>query len=154
VWEQYDTMVQTQTEVLPGRGDAAVLAIRDAAGARIAATTDCNPRFVYLDPFVGAQIAVAEAARNLSCVGAVAQGGDGLPELPVARKARGLLAVPPRGRGHGAGLRGVGTRSCRATLSFYNEDPRGRDLPDPDRGMVGVFDETCPPLLAFKATAT
>ena len=63
------SMVQTQTTVLPGAADAAVLRLRGTNKA-IALTTDCNPRYCYLDPYVGAQIAVAEAARNLSCVGA------------------------------------------------------------------------------------
>jgi phosphoribosylformylglycinamidine synthase len=81
VWEQYDHMVQVNTAVLPG-GDAAVLRLKDgcdrsaslrsarldeAGGVAIAVTTDCNSRYCYLDPYVGAQIAVAEAARNVVC---------------------------------------------------------------------------------------
>ena len=54
-------MVQTQTTVLPGAADAAVLRIRETEKA-IAAVTDCNPRYCYLDPYVGAQIAVAQAS--------------------------------------------------------------------------------------------
>src|SRR5690606_13050469 len=69
VYRQYDHQVQTNTVIVPGAADAAVLRVRGTAKG-IAATTDCNARWCYLDPFTGAQAAVAEAARNLACVGA------------------------------------------------------------------------------------
>ena len=62
-------MVQTNTILCPGAADAAVLRIK-GSHQKIAFTADCNPRYCYLDPHLGGQIAVAEAARNLSCVGA------------------------------------------------------------------------------------
>ena len=68
IWEQYDHQVMLDTVVLPG-GDAAVLRVKGTDRA-IAATSDCNGRYCYLDPYTGAQIAFAEAARNLACVGA------------------------------------------------------------------------------------
>ena len=71
VYEQYDYMVQTNTVVSPG-SDAAVVRIRDSKKA-LAMTTDCNSRYLYLDPEVGGQIAVAEAARNIVCSGGVPQ---------------------------------------------------------------------------------
>jgi phosphoribosylformylglycinamidine synthase len=61
-------MVMTNTVVLPG-SDAAVVRIKDTNKA-IAISTDCNSRFCYLDPYAGAALAVAEAARNVSCAGA------------------------------------------------------------------------------------
>ncbi|MDT3682221.1 MAG: phosphoribosylformylglycinamidine synthase subunit PurL [Truepera sp.] len=69
VYEQFDQQVMTNTVVLPGAADAAVMRVK---GSRlgVAATVDCNSRYVYLDPELGAMHAVAEAARNLSCVGA------------------------------------------------------------------------------------
>ncbi len=76
VYRQYDHQVQNNTVILPGGADAAVIRVRplgaNPANSRrgVAATTDCNPRYVYLDPYNGAKLAVAEAARNLSCVGA------------------------------------------------------------------------------------
>ncbi|MFY7953177.1 MAG: phosphoribosylformylglycinamidine synthase subunit PurL, partial [Armatimonadaceae bacterium] len=90
VWEQYDWSVQTQTEIGPGGGDAAVLSVREAGGRRIAMTTDCNPRWCYLDPFVGAQHAVAEAARNLSCVGAVPAAVTDCLNFPSPEKPAGF----------------------------------------------------------------
>ncbi|MBW7460999.1 phosphoribosylformylglycinamidine synthase II, partial [Paenibacillus sepulcri] len=68
VYNQYDYMVRTSTAVQPG-SDAAVVTIRGTRKG-LAMTTDCNGRYVYLDPEVGGQIAVAEAARNIVCSGA------------------------------------------------------------------------------------
>ncbi|MHB0950162.1 MAG: phosphoribosylformylglycinamidine synthase subunit PurL, partial [Gemmatimonadaceae bacterium] len=67
VYRQYDTMVRTNTVIGPG-GDAAVLRVRGSSKA-LALTTDCNGRYVYLDPRAGARAAVAEAARNVACTG-------------------------------------------------------------------------------------
>ncbi|MEE8147592.1 MAG: phosphoribosylformylglycinamidine synthase subunit PurL, partial [Longimicrobiales bacterium] len=69
IYTQYDTTVRTGTALRPG-GDAGVVRIRGTQKA-VAATTDCNGRYVYLEPRTGAMIAVAEAARNLVCVGAL-----------------------------------------------------------------------------------
>src|SRR5690606_38874571 len=68
VYRQFDHQVMTNTVVVPGRADAAVLRVKGSS-LGIAATTDCNTRYVYLDPRLGAAHAVAEAARNISCVG-------------------------------------------------------------------------------------
>ncbi|MDP2726701.1 MAG: phosphoribosylformylglycinamidine synthase subunit PurL, partial [Dehalococcoidia bacterium] len=70
VYRQYDHQVLTNTLVVPGAGDAAVLRIKGTRKA-IAIATDGNPRYCYLDPYAGGAIAVAEAARNLVCSGAV-----------------------------------------------------------------------------------
>lgn len=69
IFERFDQQVLTNTVVLPGQADAAVLRIRGTKRG-VAAVIDCNPRHVYLDPYQGAAGAVAEAARNLACVGA------------------------------------------------------------------------------------
>src|ERR1051326_4890004 len=65
VHRQYDTTVRTNTVVGPG-GDAAVVRVRGTERA-LALKTDCNGRYVYLDPRVGTQLAVCEAARNVAC---------------------------------------------------------------------------------------
>jgi phosphoribosylformylglycinamidine synthase len=146
VWEQYDTMVQTQTEVLPGRGDAAVLAVRDAGGRRIAATTDCNPRFCYLDPFVGAQIAVAEAARNISCVGATPKAVTDCLNFPSPEKPEGFWQFRRAVEGMAEACDVLQTKVVSGNVSFYNETPDGAIYPTPTVGMVGVFDEGVMPL--------
>ena len=68
VYNQYDYMVRTNTVVAPG-SDAAVVRIRGTRKA-LAMTTDCNSRYIYLDPETGGKIVVAEAARNVVCSGA------------------------------------------------------------------------------------
>ena len=144
VWEQYDHMVQVNTVVLPG-GDAAVLRIKDLPGLTgapaIAVTTDCNSRYCYLDPYVGAQIAVAEAARNVVCTGAEPAGiTDGLnfgnPEKPD-RFWQFRRAV--EGVAHACGEFGVPVVS--GNVSFYNENPVDAIYPTPVIGMVGVIED-------------
>jgi len=155
VWEQYDHMVQVNTAVLPG-GDAAVLRLKDgcdrsaslrsarldeAGGVAIAVTTDCNSRYCYLDPYVGAQIAVAEAARNVVCTGAEPAGiTDGLnfgnPEKPdrfwqFRRCVEGVVAA----------CREFGIPVVSGNVSFYNENPSDAIYPTPVIGMVGVIPE-------------
>jgi len=75
VYRQYDQQVQSNTVIPPGMGDAAVLLLRNSYGGTsttkgIAVSTDGNGRMTYLDPYVGGQLAIAEACRNVSCVGA------------------------------------------------------------------------------------
>jgi phosphoribosylformylglycinamidine synthase len=139
-------MVQTQTEVLPGRGDAAVIAVRDAGGRRIAATTDCNPRFCYLDPFVGAQIAVAEAARNISCVGATPKAVTDCLNFPSPEKPEGFWQFRRAVEGMAEACDALGTKVVSGNVSFYNETPDGAIYPTPTVGMVGVFDDGVVPL--------
>src|ERR1700691_5834492 len=67
-YNQYDSTVRTNTVIGPG-GDAAVLRVRGTQRA-LSVKTDCNGRYVYLDPRGGTRIAVAEAARNVVCTGA------------------------------------------------------------------------------------
>src|SRR5439155_8630531 len=85
VYRQYDHMVRTNTLVLPGMG-AGVVRIKGTKRA-LAMSVDCNGRFVYLDPYAGAQLAVAEAARNVACAGGKPIGATnclnfGNPEKP------------------------------------------------------------------------
>jgi phosphoribosylformylglycinamidine synthase subunit PurL len=73
IWEQHDHQVMVNTVVVPGC-DAAVLRVGDTgrgevSGRGIAVSSDCNGRYCYLDPYTGAQIAFAEAARNVACSG-------------------------------------------------------------------------------------
>ena len=69
VYDQYDYQVMTNTVVVPGKADAAVLRVRGTEKG-IAFSIDCNGRMVYLDPYKGGMMAVCEAARNVACVGA------------------------------------------------------------------------------------
>src|SRR5262249_39814962 len=85
VYRQYDHMVRTNTIVFPGMGPGTVRI--KGTNRALALSTDCNARFVYLDPYAGAQLAVAEASRNVACAGALPIGATnclnfGNPERP------------------------------------------------------------------------
>lgn len=139
VYEQYDHMVQTNTVVAPG-GDAAVLQLKGYAQG-IAATTDGNGRYCYLDPYLGAQLVVAEAARNLVCVGAEPAGvtdclNFGNPEKPdrfwqFRRCVEGLADA----------CREFGLPVVSGNVSFYNETPDTAVYPTPVVGMIGVLED-------------
>jgi phosphoribosylformylglycinamidine synthase len=138
VWEQYDHMVQTNTVAGPG-ADAAVLRIKEAEPLGIALTMDCNSRLCYLDPYEGARLAVAEAARNLACVGAepfiVTDGLNfGNPDKPdrywqFRRAVEGLADA----------CRELDVAVVSGNVSFYNESPEGPIHPTPIVGMLGVL---------------
>ncbi|MCW6035213.1 phosphoribosylformylglycinamidine synthase subunit PurL [Spirulina subsalsa FACHB-351] len=153
VYRQYDHQVQNNTVLLPGGADAAVIRIRPqepipnvsatAFTKGVAATTDCNARYVYLDPYEGAKAAVAEAARNLSCVGAQPLAvtdnlNFGSPEHPVGYWQ---LAKACEGIAEACGE--FGTPVTGGNVSLYNEtlDSEGKPqaiYPTPVIGMVGL----------------
>ncbi|NBD32239.1 MAG: phosphoribosylformylglycinamidine synthase subunit PurL [Cyanobacteria bacterium] len=148
VYRQYDHQVQNNTILLPGGADAAVIRVRPqtesvATYKGVAATTDCNGRYVYLDPCGGAQLAVAEAARNLSCVGAepVAITDNlnfGSPEKPI-----GYWQLAKACEGIAEACRQFNTPVTGGNVSLYNEtfDNQGNPqpiYPTPVIGMVGL----------------
>jgi phosphoribosylformylglycinamidine synthase II len=138
VYQQYDHTVRTNTVVGPG-GDAAVVRIRGTDRA-IALKTDCNGRYVYLDPRVGAQIAVAEAARNVACSGgrpmAITNNLNfGNPKKPeVYYQLREAIA------GMKEACEALGTPVTGGNVSLYNENPTGAVYPTPVIGMVGLIE--------------
>jgi phosphoribosylformylglycinamidine synthase len=139
VYEQYDSTVRTGTVVGPG-SDAAVIRLRGTRRA-IAATVDCNARYVYLNPRRGGQIAVAEAARNLACSGALPRAvtdnlNFGNPLKPeVYHQMSEALA------GIAEACRTLNTPVTGGNVSLYNENPRGAIYPTPTIGMVGIVEE-------------
>ncbi len=141
VFEQYDHQVQTNTVLVPGAADAAVLRLRELPGRGIALSVDCNSRYVYVNPYRGAQIAVAEAARNVACVGAEPVAitnclNFGNPYNPeIFWQFREAL------RGMGDACRAFGTPVTGGNVSFYNESPRYAVYPTPVIGMLGLVDD-------------
>ena len=139
VWRQYDHQVQNNTVAGPG-GDAAVLRIQGTSKA-LAMSTDCNSRLVQLDPYVGSAVAVAEACRNLSCVGATPIAlTDGLnfgnPETPDVQYQ---LQEAIAGIKDAANAMGVPVISGNASL--YNESAGTAIQPTPIIGAVGVMED-------------
>ncbi len=137
VFEQYDSTVQASTVVAPG-GDAGVLRVRHTDFA-IAVTTDCNSRYVMLDPYEGGKAAVAEAARNVACTGGRPLGitdclNFGSPERPAV-----FHQFKEACRGIADACAALGTPVTGGNVSFYNESPTGAVDPTPVVGMVGLI---------------
>ncbi len=139
VFEQYDHMVQTNTMLRPG-SDAAVLRIKGTDKA-LAVTADCNSLYCLLNPYIGAGIAVAEAARNLVCSGARPLAltdclNFGNPERPDIMWQF-ILAV----EGIADACKALKIPVVSGNVSFYNET-RGLSIyPTPVIGMVGLIEK-------------
>ena len=140
VYDQYDYMVRTNTVVAPG-SDAGVLRIRGTKKA-LAMTTDCNARYLYLDPEVGGKIAVAEAARNIVCSGARPLAvtdnlNFGNPEKPEI-----FWQIEKSADGISEACRTLSTPVIGGNVSLYNESNGTAIYPTPVIGMVGLIEDT------------
>jgi len=139
VHEQYDTTVRTSTVVPPG-GDAGVIRVRGTRKG-IAATVDCNGRYVFLNPRRGAMIAVAEAARNLVCVGARPRAVTDNLNFGNPLKPEVYYQMREAVAGLAEACRAFGVPVVSGNVSLYNESPAGAIYPTPVVGMVGVLDD-------------
>ena len=139
VYEQYDHMVQTNTIVLPG-ADAAVLRLKGTNKA-LAATTDCNSRYCYLNPYRGAQIAVAEAARNLVCSGAEPIGLTDCLNFGNPEKPDRFWQFKSCIEGIADTCKFFNIPVVSGNVSFYNENPKGAIYPTSTIGMIGIIDD-------------
>ncbi len=137
VYRQYDHMVRTNTRVLPGKGDAAVVRV-PRTNTALGVATDCNARFVHLDPRKGAAMAVAEAARNVACVGARPIGITNCLNFGNPYKPEVYWTFKEAVAGMGEACRVFETPVTGGNVSFYNENPGGAVYPSPDIGMVGL----------------
>ena len=139
VYEQYDQLVQGQTILRPG-ADAAAIRIAGTLRA-IACSTDGKGRFGQLDPYLGAAHAVAEAARNVACVGAKPLAitncmNFGNPERPVV-----MWQFAESVRGMADACRALGTPVTGGNVSFYNESGDSAIWPTPVVGTVGLIED-------------
>ena len=161
VYRQYDHQVQNNTVIFPGGADAAVIRLRSqgfgvgelgTAESQIdslvgvAATVDCNARYVYLDPYEGAKLAVAEAARNLSCVGSEPLSVTDNLNFGSPENAIGYWQLHEACRGIADACRELSTPVTGGNVSLYNEtiDSEGNSqpiYPTPVIGMVGLVED-------------
>ncbi len=145
IWEQYDHQVMANTVVLPG-SDAAVIRIGDTGrgemtGRGIAVSSDCNGRYCYLDPYLGAQIALAESARNVSCAGGEPAAitdclNFGNPEKPEV-----FWTFHEAIRGLSDACKEWEIPVISGNVSFYNESFGNPIYPTPTVGLVGLVDD-------------
>ncbi|MEK4427222.1 phosphoribosylformylglycinamidine synthase subunit PurL [Solibacillus sp. FSL K6-1523] len=137
VYDQYDHQVRTSTVVAPG-SDAAVIRVR-GTNKGLAMTTDCNSRYIYLDPEMGGKIAVAEAARNIVCSGAEPLAitdclNFGNPEKPEI-----FWQIEKSADGIAAACNALSAPVIGGNVSLYNERSGEAVYPTPTIGMVGLI---------------
>jgi len=139
VYRQYDHMVRTGTVVPPG-SDAAVFRVREA-NKILAATTDCNSLYCRLDPREGGRIAVAEAARNLTCSGATPLAVTDNLNFGNPYKPENFWQLREAVEGVAETCRAFGTPVVGGNVSLYNESPAGVVDPTPTVAMVGLIEK-------------
>jgi phosphoribosylformylglycinamidine synthase subunit PurL len=139
VYRQYDHTVRTGTVVKPG-SDAAVFVVR-YANKILAATTDCNSFYCALDPRQGGKIAVAEAARNLTCSGARPLAVTDCLNFGNPYKPQNFWQLREAVEGVAEACRVFGTPVTGGNVSLYNESPLGVVDPTPTIAMVGLIDK-------------
>ncbi|HYD49731.1 MAG TPA: AIR synthase related protein, partial [Terriglobales bacterium] len=139
IYRQYDSLVRSNTVVGPG-SDAAILRIKGSKKG-IAVTVDCNSRYCLLDPYVGATIAVAEAARNISCAGAVPIGLTDCMNFGNPEKSEVMWQFAEAVHGIRDACLSLEIPVVGGNVSFYNETD-GRPIPPtPTIGMVGLIED-------------
>ena len=139
VYRQYDHMVRTNTLVVPGMG-AGVVRVKGTRRA-LALSTDCNARFVYLDPFLGAQHAVAEAARNVACAGGQPIGATNCLNFGNPQRPEIMWQFARAVEGMGAACRALDIPITGGNVSLYNETDGNGVLPTPVLGVVGLIED-------------
>ncbi|MFC2133480.1 phosphoribosylformylglycinamidine synthase subunit PurL [Bacteroidota bacterium] len=139
VYEQYDSMVRTNTIVGPGC-DAGIIYIKETNKA-IATSTDCNGRYVYLNPKDGAKIAVAESARNVVCSGGVPLAITNCLNFGNPYKPEMYWTFMKAIEGIGEACLKFKTPVTGGNVSFYNESPKTAVYPTPVIGMVGLVED-------------
>lgn len=140
VYEQYDSMVRTNT-AQSFSADAAVLQLKEVPGKGIAVATDCNSRYVYLDPYRGGMIAVAEAARNVVCSGAVPVAITNCLNFGNPYNPEVYYQFAEAIRGMGEACRTFDTPVTGGNVSFHNESQEKAVFPTPTIGMLGIVED-------------
>ncbi len=139
IYNQYDSMVGTGNSNTNQPSDAAVVVAKPTQKA-LALTTDCNSRYVFADPYQGAMIAVAEAARNIVCSGGRPLGVTNCLNFGNPYDPEVYYQFSEAIKGMGAACIKFDTPVTGGNVSFYNQSPDGPVYPTPTIGMVGLLD--------------
>ncbi len=139
VYRQYDHMVRTNTLVFPGMG-AGVVRVKETRRA-LALSVDGNARFVYLDPSLGAQLAVAEASRNVACAGGAPIGATNCRNFGNPEKPDIMWQFARAVEGIGIACRALDIPITGGNVSLYNETDGKAILPTPVLGVVGLIED-------------
>lgn len=140
VHEQYDTTVRTNTVNAPGASDSGVIRIKGTKKG-LAVKTDCNGRYVYLNPRRGGQIAVMESARNVVCSGAKPVAITNCLNFGNPHKPEVFWTFKEALGGMGDACRALNTPVTGGNVSLYNENPKGAIFPTPVIGMLGIIED-------------
>ena len=138
VYTQYDSMVGAGTVGTNAPSDAAIV-IAKPTNKALALTTDCNSRYVFADPYKGAMIAVAEAARNIVCSGAKPLGVTNCLNFGNPYNPEVYYQFVNAVKGMGDACIKFNTPVTGGNVSFYNQSPDGPVYPTPTIGMVGLL---------------
>ncbi|MGH9860049.1 MAG: AIR synthase-related protein, partial [Candidatus Acidiferrales bacterium] len=140
IFQQYDHMVQTNTLLLPGAADAAVVRVKGTPRA-LALSTDGNGRWCYLAPRTGAMHAVCEAARNVACTGARPIAATNCLNFGSPEKPKVMWQFSEVIDGMAEACAVLGTPITGGNVSFYNETLGRSIYPTPVIGVLGVLED-------------
>ena len=140
VYEQYDSSVRTNT-TRAFTTDAAVLRLKEVPGRGLAVSTDCNSRYVYLNPWRGGAIAVSEAARNVVCTGAEPVAITNCLNFGNPYNPEVYWQFAEAIRGMGDACNKLGTPVTGGNVSFHNESQKHAVFPTPTIGMLGIIED-------------
>jgi len=139
IFQQYDSMVGSGNVSTNAPSDAAIV-LAKPTGKCLALTTDCNSRYVFADPYRGAMIAVAEAARNIVCSGGSPLGVTNCLNFGNPYDPEVYYQFVNAIKGMGEACRRFNTPVTGGNVSFYNQSPEGPVYPTPTIGMVGLLE--------------
>ncbi len=139
IYHQYDSMVGTGNASTNAPSDAPVVLVKGTDKA-LAVTTDCNSKYVFADPYKGAMIAVAEAARNIVCSGGTPLGVTNCLNFGNPYDPEVYYQFVHAIKGMGDACRKFDTPVTGGNVSFYNQSPDGPVYPTPTIGMVGLLE--------------
>lgn len=140
VYTQYDSMVGAANASTNAPSDAAIILAKGTDKA-LAVTVDCNSRYVFANPQVGAMIAVAEAARNIVCSGGEPIGVTNCLNFGNPYDPEVYYQFVKAVTGMGDACKKFNTPVTGGNVSFYNQNPDGAVYPTPTIGMVGILDD-------------